>query len=171
MQVFDYVQVLNRFVVRTIRFLCVCLLILMTSFIVYTVIMRYVFQDPPFWGDTLAVFANIWLVLMAFALAVYDRDHVSMQGMYDRLPETVAVVLRLLWDILILGMGIFMLVYGLVLVDNIRGTYYELASLPKKWPVMIVPLFGLLTAFAALAPIATDVRRLFARTETARSRR
>lgn len=160
MKILDYVQALNRIAVRTIRFLCVTLLVLMSGFIVYTVVMRYVFQDPPFWGDTLAVFANIWLVLMAFALAVHDREHVSMQGMYDLLPPTAAMLLRLLWDVLILAMGIFMLIYGLVLVDNIRGSYYELAGLPKKWPVMILPLFGLLTTLAALAPIATDVRRL-----------
>jgi TRAP-type C4-dicarboxylate transport system permease small subunit len=128
--------------------------------------MRYVFLDPPFWGDTLAVFANIWLVLMAFSLAVYDREHIAMQGMYDSLPRGVAVSLRLVWDVAILAMGVFMLVYGLVLVDNIRGSYHELAGLPKKWPVTILPVFGFLTIFAVLEPIVTDIKRLFNRKDT-----
>lgn len=128
--------------------------------------MRYVFLDPPFWGDTLAVFANIWLVLMAFSLAVYDREHIAMQGMYDMFPKRVTVIFHLVWDFVILAMGVFMLVYGLELVNNIRGSYHELAGLPKKWPVMILPIFGFLTIFAALAPITKDIMRLRDRKNT-----
>ena len=32
---------------------------MMVVFTVYTVVMRYVFQNPPFWGDTLSVFCNM----------------------------------------------------------------------------------------------------------------
>jgi TRAP-type C4-dicarboxylate transport system permease small subunit len=160
MSVMQVIGRVNRLVADLIRFVCVALLVLMTGFVVYTIIMRYVFHNPPFWGDTLAIFANIWLVLMAFALAVYDRDHIAMQGMYDRLSPRIAMFLRLVWDFVILAMGLFMLVYGMVLFDNIRGSYHELAGLQKKWPVMILPLFGLMTVFAVLTPIVSDFRAL-----------
>jgi TRAP-type C4-dicarboxylate transport system permease small subunit len=159
----DVIRTMDRAFLGVIRFVCVVLLILMTGFILYTVVMRYVFQDPPFWGDTLAVFANIWLVLMAFSLAVYDREHIAMQGMYDRIPPVIAFAFRFLWDIVILAMGIFMLVYGLELAGNIRGSYHELSGLQKKWPMVILPLFGVLTIIAVLSPIMTSLVAIFSK--------
>ena len=44
----------------------------MVAFTLYTVFMRSVMNDPPFSGDTLTVVANVWLVMLAFALSLDD---------------------------------------------------------------------------------------------------
>ena len=38
---------------------CAILLLLMVVFTVYSVVMRYVFENPPVWGDLLTVLSNI----------------------------------------------------------------------------------------------------------------
>ena len=160
---FDLLKRLDHLFVVVIRVVCVTLITLMTGFVVYTVIMRYVFLNPPFWGDTLAVFANLWFVLLAFALAVHDRDHIAMQAFYDKLPGKLEFALRLMWDLLILVMGICMIVYGLEFVDRIRGSYHELGGLPKKVPATAIPVFGVLTVLAVLRSICVDVHAVVCR--------
>ncbi len=54
----------NGWLAVVVRALCGTLLALMVVFTVYTVVMRYIFHDPPFWGDTLSVFCNIWLTML-----------------------------------------------------------------------------------------------------------
>ena len=82
-------------IVRTVVMsVCCTLLVLMIAFTLYTVVMRYVFKDPPFWGDTVSLFCNIWLVLMAYALAVRDREDIASEGIYIYLPPQVVVALR-----------------------------------------------------------------------------
>ena len=44
---------------------CAVLLLLMVAFTVYNVVMRYVFENPPVWGDLLTVLSNIWLVFFS----------------------------------------------------------------------------------------------------------
>ncbi|MDA8031009.1 MAG: TRAP transporter small permease subunit, partial [Alphaproteobacteria bacterium] len=50
---------------RILSGFCMLLLLLMVVFTVYTVVMRYVFENPPVWGDLLTVLSNIWLVFIA----------------------------------------------------------------------------------------------------------
>ena len=52
----------------------------MVGFTVYTVVMRYVFLDPPVWGDLLTVLSNIWLVFIALALTVREKQHIGSQS-------------------------------------------------------------------------------------------
>ena len=44
---------------KTLTAFCAIFLFLMVVFAVYNVVMRYVFLDPPVWGDLLTVLSNI----------------------------------------------------------------------------------------------------------------
>ena len=63
---------------RTLTGFCAIFLLLMVVFAVYNVVMRYVFEDPPVWGDLLTVLSNIWLVFLALALTIRDKDHIAL---------------------------------------------------------------------------------------------
>jgi TRAP-type C4-dicarboxylate transport system permease small subunit len=135
------------------------LLVLMVVFTLYTVVMRYVFHDAPFWGDTVAMFANIWLVLLAYSLAVRDREEIASQGLYVFLPLTLVALLRRIWQLLSLAMGLFLAWFGLDAALSVPGRYWELGGLPKMVPMLIMPLAGLLIALAASLNVLEDVSR------------
>ena len=65
---------------------CVVALFMMVSFTIYTVFMRYVFGDPPVWGDLMTVLSNIWLVFIALSLTVREKEHIALNLLYSRLP-------------------------------------------------------------------------------------
>ncbi len=132
------------------------LLVAMVVFTMYTVVMRYVFRDAPFWGDTVSVFCNIWLVLIAYALTVRDREDIAMEGIYARIPAGVVVAFRYAWEAMRLAFGLFLVWYGIDAAINVPGRFWELGGLPKQVPMMALPLCGLLVAQASAAVLAED---------------
>ncbi|MGE0310784.1 MAG: TRAP transporter small permease [Lautropia sp.] len=150
----------DRLLRRGLAGLCALMLVLMVAFTAYTVVMRGVFDDPPFWGDTLTLFANIWFVLLAFPLSVRERSSIAMQVIHRFLSPRAIRLLDLLWNLLFAAVGLLMLVYGYELVGRIPGAYWELGNLPKRVPMMIVPITGLLLTAMAAIVILEDVAAL-----------
>lgn len=145
---------------RVLPALCSLLLVLMVGFTVYTVVMRGVFDDPPFWGDTLTMFSNIWLVLLAFPITLWERSSIAMNAIDQLLSQRAVRVLSLFWNVLFVLMGLLLLVYGYQVASRIPGAYWELGNLPKSVPMMILPVTGLLATAAALLVVREDWRVL-----------
>ena len=152
------VRLIDRFLRRGLANLCSVLLVLMVAFTCYTVVMRTVFQDPPFWGDTVTLFANIWLVMLAFALSIRERSSISMQMIYSYLPARVVTALELLWTVLFIVTGLLMTYYGYQVASRIPGAYWELDNLPKSVPMAILPVSGVLVTLAAVFVLVEDLR-------------
>jgi TRAP-type C4-dicarboxylate transport system permease small subunit len=147
---------------RTIRgglsALCAAMLVAMVMLTAYTVVMRTVFLDPPFWGDTVTLFANVWLVMLAFALSIRDRESIAMRMAYTYLPARAVIALEFLWTVLFIAVGAIMTWYGWELVRRIPGAYWELGNLPKSVPMAILPLSGVLVVAASLFVLVEDLR-------------
>nr|MBF0684112.1 TRAP transporter small permease [Pseudomonas sp.] len=132
------------------------MLIGMVMLTCYVVLMRSAFSSPPFWGDTVVMIANIWFVMLAFALSIRERSSIAMQMVYSRLPLVVVRCLSALWSLLFLGVGVIMLIHGYRIASRVPGAYWELGNLPKAVPMMILPVAGALIIAACLAVLLED---------------
>ena len=153
----------DRFIYRVLEIVCSLFLALMVGFTIYTVVMRYVFLDPPVWGDLLTVLSNIWLMFTALSITARDNEHIALNLIYEKLPDKLALYIRQFWKLMIILVGLILIIYGLELVDGMRGKYWEMWHfeftsqgiefkenyMPKKYAVMILPLAGFLTTFGA----------------------
>lgn len=169
---------IDRLVKKTLTAFCGILLLLMVVFAVYNVVMRYVFENPPVWGDLLTVLSNIWLVFLALALTVRDKDHIALDLIYSWLPPKTAFLINQFWTLVIFGLGIVMIVYGMEAVATMGGKYWEMwyfawengqlvfkpNYMPKKYAVAIVPISGFLVCVAAVASIIEDSLKMRAGT-------
>ena len=161
---------IDRTVKKTLTGFCGIFLLLMVVFAVYNVIMRYVFENPPVWGDLLTVLSNIWLVFLALALTVRDKDHIALDLIYSWLPVKAAFAIRQFWTLVIFCLGIVMIIYGLEAVSTMGGKYWEMWHfgwengelvfkpnyMPKKYAISIVPISGFLVCVGAIASIIED---------------
>ena len=161
---------IDIWVKKVLTAFCAVFLLLMVVFAVYNVVMRYVFENPPVWGDLLTVLSNIWLVFLALALTVRDKDHIALDLIYSWLPIRAAFFIQQFWTLVIFGLGIVMIVYGLEAVSTMGGKYWEMwyftweegklifkpNYMPKKYAIAIVPISGLLVCVAAVASIIED---------------
>lgn len=165
---------IDKAVKKTLTAFCAIFLLLMVVFAVYNVVMRYVFLNPPVWGDLLTVLSNIWLVFLALALTVRDKNHIALDLIYSWLPLKVAFAIQQFWTIVIFGLGLVMIIYGIEAVTTMGGKYWEMWHfafengefvfkpnyMPKKYAIAIVPISGFLVCCAALASIIEDSYRL-----------
>ena len=150
-------RVFERRVQRALETLCGALLLAMVLVTAYTVVMRYAFRNPPFWGDTLTMFCNIWLVLIAYAISVRNRQFIAMQGAYALLPAGWGSALNFVWNVVTVIFGAVLFWFGISAAANVPGSYWELGGLPNKVPMSIMPIAGALTALAALRNVFEDV--------------
>jgi len=90
------------------------------------VVMRYVFENPPVWEDLLTVLSNIWLVFIALALTVRDKDHIALDLIYAWLPVKMAFIVQQFWTLVIFCLGIVMIIYGIEAVTKMGGKYWEM---------------------------------------------
>ena len=74
----------DRFIHRMLEAMCSLLLAAMVGFTLYNVTMRYVFNNPPVWGDLLTVLSNIWLMFIALSLTARDNEHVALNLIYEK---------------------------------------------------------------------------------------
>lgn len=168
-----FLKVIDKFVHTVLTAFCAVMLLLMVTFTVYSVVMRYYFENPPVWGDLLTVLSNIWLVFIALALTVRDRDHIALDLVYTKLPLKFAFIVQQFWTLVILGLGLAIIYYGLQVVDTMGGKYWEMWHfawedgglvfkpnyMPKKYAVVIMPLSGVLISLAALMAFLEDAIR------------
>lgn len=129
-------------ILRVLPVICSTMLVLMVCFIAYTVVMRTVFLNPPFWGDTLALFANVWMVFLGLIIAVRERSNIAMEALYQLIPEQYGRLLRRVWALGFAAIGLLLLVKGHEAASRILGAYWELGNMPKSYPLMILPLTG-----------------------------
>lgn len=141
---------------RLIPILGSVLLALMVLFTIYTIVMRTVFLNPPFWGDTLTLLANVWLVMLAFALSIRERQSIGLQLFADALPPAYGRFLNILWSLLFAVVGVIMMVWGYVATGLTIGSYWELGGLPKWVPMTILPISGALIVMASLRVLLQD---------------
>lgn len=169
----DFIVATDRWYRNILSAICIVALFLMVAFTVYTVVMRYVFSDPPVWGDLMTVLSNIWLVFFALALTVREKEHIALDFLHTRLPLSWAFAVQLFWTIIIFGLGVVICVFGYEAAATNSGKYWEMwyfawedASLvfkpnymPKSYPMMILPLAGGLIALSALISGLEDIFR------------
>jgi TRAP-type mannitol/chloroaromatic compound transport system permease small subunit len=74
---------------KTIRWLCACLVILIT----YEVVMRYVFDAPPMWGFETSIMIGITIFVIGWSYALRHHSHVRIDILYIHLsPRGRAIV-------------------------------------------------------------------------------
>ncbi len=158
-----WIEQLNDRLAIVVRLLCGALLVLMVTFTVYTVVMRYVFLDPPFWGDTLSVFCNIWVTMLGYSLAVRDREDIALRGFYKLLPPLGGFLLDTFWSFMVFCFGLYLMWFGWQAAQNVPGMYWELGGLKKTIPMLVMPIAGALAAMASSMLILEDVLILMGR--------
>lgn len=100
-------------------------LLLIVLVVLYSVLLRYVLDAPPFWSDRIEVFANMAMVLFGLSITVRNRELIAMQGLYDKISKTFALALETLWNVLILVFALMFTWYGADVAANMPGQYWD----------------------------------------------
>jgi len=149
----------DRFIWKFFTAACSVLMFLTVTFTAYTIVMRYVFHNPPAWGDTMSVFANIWLVFLALPLTVREKEHIALSLLANMVSLRTSFIIQSIWTLLISGVGFFLLIVGWENAITSVGRYWELFYMPKTYPLMILPISGFFCAWGGIASMIEDWER------------
>lgn len=101
------------------------LLLMIVLVVLYSVVMRYVFNHPPFWSDRISIFANIGMILFGLSMTVRSGELIAMQALYEKVSPMFALVLDATWNGVILIFSMIYAWYGLEVALNMPGQYWD----------------------------------------------
>lgn len=100
-------------------------LLVIVLVVLYSVLLRYVFDAPPFWSDRIGVFANMGMVLFGLSLTVRNRELIAMQGLYEKISPVFALYLETMWNVIILIFALVFAWFGAEAAANMPGQYWD----------------------------------------------
>lgn len=100
-------------------------LLIIVMVVLYSVLLRYVFDAPLFWSDRIGVFANMSMVLFGLSLTVRNRELIAMQGLYELISKPAALMLETFWNAVILIFALMFTWFGAEAAINMPGQYWD----------------------------------------------
>ena len=100
-------------------------LLVLVIVVLYSVLLRYVFDAPPFWSDRIGVFACMGMVLFGLSLTVRNRELIAMQGLYEIISKTAALTIEAFWNVVILAFALMFTWFGAEAAANMPGQYWD----------------------------------------------
>ena len=122
--------------------------------VVYAVIMRYVFNNPPYWGLELTIYFCMAIYAMGGAYAHLSDSHVKVDLIYGRWSERTRAIIDLIASpIFLVALGMLLWSSGEWAIEAIVGNRTSgTVWAPIIWPVrMLLPLGTLLLMLQGIA--------------------
>jgi TRAP-type C4-dicarboxylate transport system permease small subunit len=141
---------------EVMRVFVAAMLMLMTLFIFYQIIMRYVFNSAPSWTEEAARYLFIWSSFIAAGMGVREHVHIGIDAVVNVLPLPLRRLTQYVVALIIFALGVFLTWYGWKVV----GITYTQMSPAMGFPIGIVysaaPCMGMLMILFSIV----DVMRL-----------
>ena len=109
----------------------------------YSVVMRYVFNNSPAWGDELSRYLYVWIQLLGGAVCTYYMSHTSVSFLSDKLKGKARRVYMIITNLMFLLIGYLMVRYGWEWMMLNKDTLLAaMAPLTKKVVNFPIPMTG-----------------------------
>ena len=136
---------------------------LLLGIVSYTVVMRYVFNNPPTWGEEIGCYIFIFIVWIALGGILKDDHHIVLDLVVDRISSKKQIWLKIATSVVGL---IFCLILSWYAARytlfqyrfNLQST--TLLSVPMWIPYMFIPLGAILISLQYLVKIAEYISLL-----------
>ena len=144
---------------KALNLICRILLAAIIAIIFYAVVMRYVFQRPPFWAEELSRFIFIWIIMLGAVLVTLEQSHIEFVMLIDLLPKRLKFVLFTLIRLLMIAFCWVMVQQGLKIYPIVAEASSPTFGISMGWLYLSIPVGGLLMAICILENIVKSVVR------------
>ena len=128
-------------------------LVAMTIVIGWQVFGRFVLNASPSWSEQTALVLMIWYVFLAAAAGVWERFHIRIELLENRLSVAARRRLRVAIHGLIAIFGLVFAVYGAQLVWEVRIHVIPSLGISRAFAYLPIPFAGLLISALSIARI------------------
>ncbi len=118
----------------------IILVAFVTTFGLIQILLRNVFATGLMWGDTFLRHAVLWICMLGAARAVAEDKHIHIDLLLQIVPAKLALVLRIIANLLPVIISVIMLYCSWEFVQNERsGENMAFGSFPSWWLQLIFP--------------------------------
>jgi TRAP-type transport system small permease protein len=155
----------ERYFVSFNRWILVLLLGAMALIIFANVGLRYLTSHSIEWAEEVARHLMIWVTFVGAGLVLRYGGHVAIDNLQDALPNKLAMLLRIVNALLLLGFFVFMVWYGWLYVQRAQfqstaatqiSFAYIYAAMPVGGVFLIVHWLLIARAYIARREFASD---------------
>ncbi len=136
--------------------ICALLVAAMVLIVWFGIVERYFFAMGAVWTEELARYVMIWAALMAVPCCAYRREHIALDLVFCRLPDSWQRPGRLVLDLIGLGFFGFLLVYSFPMVRQGETEYASIFGMTMVVPFLSVTVSSLLTVIQIAVTMIRD---------------
>jgi TRAP-type transport system small permease protein len=148
-------------IVRRINEVSVIFLFAVLCVVVFSqVVARYAFHAPFSWSEELARYTQIWLILLASALAMQRGQHIAVDFFTKLLPSRLEELFGVVANVITVG---YLLVILWVSGDVVRASSLQITpamGINMELVYLAVPVAGTLILIEAVITLVRRVRGL-----------
>lgn len=124
---------------------CALLIAAMIGVVWFGIADRYLFALGGTWTEELARYIMIWAALLAVPCCTYRREHIGLDLLFKKLPARHQVKCRLLLDLIGMAFFLYLLYYGIMMVEAGASQYATIFGMNMTLPYLSVPVTSGLT--------------------------
>ena len=123
---------------------CILIFSIMTILVVYQVVIRYVFQSPSSWSESVVTYGFIWLAMLGGAYVFGKRDHMAMTFVLDKFHGKTKTIMEMINELIIALFGI-----GVLLIGGYIGAMKQMSQADSILPITMgviyiaIPIAGM----------------------------
>lgn len=133
-------------------------LIVMTCVVGWQVFGRFVLNSSPSWTEQAALILMIWYVFFAAAAGVWERFHIRIELLENRLTQANRRRLRIAIHAVLIVFGLVLLVFGAQLTWLVRDHVVPSLGISRAIAYAPIPFAGLLTIIFSIARIRVRLK-------------
>lgn len=121
----------------------------MTVLVFWSVFGRYILNDTPTWTEPAVLLLMSWFILLGSAAGVRERGHIGFEIGLAMSPAPLRFALKLVTEVLLVGFGLAMTVYGIQLAAGTWSAMTPMLGISQGWDYVPVAAGGaLITLFS-----------------------
>ncbi|WP_432612910.1 TRAP transporter small permease subunit, partial [Litoreibacter halocynthiae] len=130
------------------------LVVLLTSVMMFEVVLRYVFEAPTLWANELSLWLAGFVFLCAGLYAMQQRSHIRIFLLYDMMPRNMQRVCDVISTLLIVTFTFFLIYggYGEAITKFMRWETFGTAFDPPI-PATLKPMVLIVVALVAVQAV------------------
>lgn len=123
--------------------------------IVYSVVMRFVFNDPVQWQYELTLVSMSWMIFMGMPMAFHKEEHMNLTFFGDRLGPKVWFVYKTIIDIMLIAFLAIGIKESISVIQSTWATLYQTIPVSKGWFYLPFPIGCVISIYHLVVLILT----------------
>lgn len=125
---------------------CGSVLAAFTGLVLYSVTLRYFFNNPPIWGEDIPKLLFVWLSFVGGGLAYMLGYNIRMTSVVEKLPRKIQVAVELAMRLLTLAMLAVIIWYSIPIIELTSFKRVLSTGLSDQWTYIALPIGAILFA-------------------------